>query len=121
MVTFQLVSQTKDEIKYNYFPEGDETCKTGVIAIDIRKEEIRVLHPAEKDFLVTVTVDSMKAVWDSINEMRAEQGETPLTEEELPVTTEENSYYCYAEKAIREIVKGYDAGNVLKSGCLMWY
>jgi len=121
MVTFRLIFETEEEIRYEYFPEGDETGEAGRISIDICKCEIMVLRPAAKDMLITATVDGMKAIRDSINEMRAEQGRPLLTEEELPSATEESHYYCYASKAMEKIFESYKSGIVLKSGCAVWH
>lgn len=121
MVTFRLIFEIEEEIRYEYFPEGDETGEAGLISIDICKGEITVLRPAEKDILITSTVDGMKAIRDSINEMRVEQGKPLLTEEKLPVATEESKYYCYAEKAVKKIIEECNNGNILVSGCVMWY
>ena len=121
MVTFRLIFEIEEEIRYEYSPEGDETGEAGLISLDICKGEITVLRPAEKDILITSTVDGMKAIRDSINEMRVEQGKPLLTEEKLPVATEESKYYCYAVKAVKKIIEECNNGNILVSGCVMWY
>ena len=121
MVTFRLMLEAEDEISYEYYPEGDENSEAGRISINVNKSEITVCQPAERDMLITVTVDSMKAMRDSINAMRAEQGRPLLTEEELPTATEGSHYYCYASKAMEKIFKSYKSGIVTKSGCVQWY
>lgn len=121
MVTIRLLYQSDKEIKYEYFSEGDEASAAGFIVIDLENEEIKLIQPAEKDYLITATVESLKKLRDSINEMRAEQGEELLTEEELPTVTEDIGFYCYASKAKEKITEEYNKGNILKDGCVIWY
>lgn len=121
MVTFRLIHKSDKEIKYEYFPEGNASSTAGIIAIDLEKEEITVFQPAELDTLMTITADSLIAMRKSINEMRAELGEALITEEELPTATEDNSYYCYASKAVKKITEEYNKGNILDNGCVLWY
>ena len=121
MVTFRMVIESDKEIKYEYFPEGDKSSTAGIITIDLKREEIQVLQPAERDILITATADSLTVMRNNINEMRAELGEGLLTEEELPSATEDGSYYCYASKAMKKISEEYNKGNILKDGCVTWY
>ena len=121
MVTFRLMLEAEDEISYEYYPEGDENSEAGRISINVNKSEITVCQPAERDMLITATVDGMKAIRDSINEMRAEQGRPLLTDEELPMATEESCYYCYASKAMEKIFESYKNGVVIKNGTVVWY
>ena len=57
----------------------------------------------------------------SIKEMRKENGEPLLTEEELPTATEESRYYQYASHAINGIGEAYEKGNILNEGTIAWY
>ena len=121
MVTFQLLHKSEKEIRYEYFPEGDVNSMAGLIGINLENDEIMVLQPAELDVLITVSGDSMKAMRDSINEMRSELGEPLLTEEELPMTKADSSYYCYASRAVQKIEKDYRRGIILQEGNVIWY
>jgi len=121
VVTYRLVYESDKEIRYEYFPDGDEDYAAGLIGIDVQKKEISVLQKAELDVLLSVSAEHMKAIRDSINEMRAERSAPPLTEKELPEVTEESSYYCYASHAMKEIETYYCRGEVIKKGEVMWY
>jgi hypothetical protein len=59
---------------------------------------------------------------EQVNEMRAQDGELPLTEEEWPIETEDIGYYWYADHAIDVILEAYNKdGTVMKQGTAHWY
>ena len=53
--------------------------------------------------------------------MRVENGETPLTEEELPSSTKDSRWYYYADHAIRRLCKLFDTGEEPTEGTVAWY
>ena len=53
---------------------------------------------------------------DAINEMRAENGEPPLTEEELPTATEDEEWYYYVDHAIRRVREQLKKGVIPEKG-----
>ncbi len=120
MVTYELIAVTDKTITYNYYPEGKkETC--GIISIDLVKEEMVLEKPSENDVLINLEKDDLNQMRDEINRMRAENGESLLTEEELPVAKEDSSYYVYATHAIKDICDKYNNGNTPENGTVMWY
>lgn len=121
MVTFRMIFKSDKEIRYEYFPEGNKASTPGIIDINLVNKEIKVLLPAEQDILITATAESLNVMRKSINEMRAELGEQPLTEEELPIVTHNRHYYCYASKAINRIIDSYNNGILLEDGHVIWY
>ena len=50
-----------------------------------------------------------------------ENGEEPLTEEELPTATEGESWYWFGDHAISKIWNAFREGKELDKGCAMWY
>ena len=121
MVTFKLLDKTEKEIRYEYFPEDDKNSEAGLIGINIDEESIVVAKPAERDSLMRVLASELNEMRDSINEMRKENGEPLLTEEELPTATEDDVFYCYASHAIRKIKEAYKKGCILEEGMAAWY
>ncbi len=121
MVIFELTQRSDSFIRYAYYPEGDKSKKPGTIEIDVKAESIYVVVPAELDRKRIATASEINLLRDAINEMRREQGEPDLTEEELPSATEDEELYFYADMAIQRIVEAYNAGTVLEKGSSMWY
>jgi len=121
MVAFKLVYQDKNIIRYEYYLENDKMGIAGVILLDIDKKIIEVLKPAEEDNMITIKAEELNSIRVSIDEMRKENGESPLTEEELPIAVEDSHYYLYASHAIKEIKKSLDRDEILQNGVVMWY
>lgn len=121
MVTFKLLYRADKEIRYEYFPEDDKNCSAGIIGINVDEESIFVVQPAEKDMLRCVPFDDLNAMRDSINEMRRENGEPPLSEEELPTAKEDDVFYYYDSHAINKIAEAYNHGEILEHGMAAWY
>lgn len=48
-------------------------------------------------------------------------GDSPLSEEELSIETEDIEYYQYASHAMKSISEEYSKGIVPKGGTVMWY
>ena len=121
MVTFKLLDKTGKVIRYEYFPEDDKNSEAGIIGINVDEESIVVVKMAERDSLRHVLASELNEMRDSINEMRKENGEPQLTEEELPTATEDEVFYCYASHAISKIKEAYEKGCVLEEGMAAWY
>ena len=91
-----------------------------MIGINVTEDAIGLLKPAERDRM-RIIKEKLNSMRDSINEMRKENGEPPLSEEELPTATEDSKYYQYASHAIRKINEAYEGGCVLEEGMVAWY
>ena len=57
---------------------------------------------------------------DSVNEMRKEEGQPPLSEDEWPSATTEFTTTFFADHAIRKITEGFNSGNILREGEAVW-
>ena len=121
MVTFKILYKTDTEIRYEYYPEDDKNSIAGLIGINVVEDTIELLQPAERDRMRIIKAEELNSMRDSINEMRKENGEPPLSEEELPTATEDSKYYQYAFHAIRKINEAYEDGRVLEEGMAAWY
>lgn len=121
MVTFNKIYSSEQEIRYEYFPEGDKTCTAGVIGINLETDNISLIQPAERDLQIVIPASEMNAMRKNIEEMRKECGEEPLTEDELPTVTEDTMYYRYASHALNKISGAYENGKILDSGEVIWY
>lgn len=67
------------------------------------------------------TAKELNEMRDAINQMRIENGEPELTEDELPIATEDESWYWYGDHAINSIWKAFCEGKELPEGTVMWY
>jgi hypothetical protein len=122
MVTFELESITSDKAVYKYFPENHRESAYGVFSISLVNGDVVLEVVAEEDHLCRTSASELNAMRDAINEMRAENGEPPLTEEEWPIETEDIGYYWYADHAIDVISDAYNKdGTVIKQGSAHWY
>lgn len=121
MVYFEITTRTGKCITYAYYPEGDKGTNPGVIELNIVTGQATLVAPAQEDHLCSASVEDLNALRASMDEMRKEAGLAPLTEEELPRATEDQSWYAYADHAIRRITKEYQKGTVLEQGSVMWY
>lgn len=113
MVKFILKTKNDNILTYEYFPEGDFESKAGIIILDINFGTISIDVPAEKDFLCSTTAKELNEMRDAINQMRIENGEPELTEDE--------SWYWYGDHSINSIWKAFCEGKELPEGTVMWY
>lgn len=86
-----------------------------------REDTIELLQPAERDRMLVVKAEELNSCRDSINAMQKENGELPLTEDELSTATEDSKHYQYASHAIRKITEAYEVGHVIEEGMAAWY
>ena len=121
MVTFELIKKTDAALRYKYFPKGDITKRAGIIFVDRNKEIIDVEVPAELDFKAFASVSELNEMRLTINQMRAEDGREPLTEQELPLVTDDDEWWYYADYAMRQIAEKYDNGVVIEKDTVAWY
>ena len=121
MVTFKLVSKTETSIIYNYYPEGRETQEFGIICIDLLNDTIILEKLAANDFERVIKKEELNEMREAINKMRLENGESELSEDDLPTATEDEVSRFYADHAINAIWKAYKKGTPLKSGSRAWY
>ena len=121
MVTFFIDSRDATQVVYKYYPEDHTDKAFGVIIVDLVSEEISVKVVAAEDFLCRTSADELNEMRNAINEIRLENGEPPLTEEELPTATEGSEWYYYADHAIRRLIEEFDKGIVPEKGTVAWY
>lgn len=121
MVTYFIDSRNNTEVVYKYYPEDHTDKSYGLIKVDLVREKVSVKVVAEEDFLCRTSADELNNMRNAINEMRLENGEPPLTEEELPTAAEGSEWYYYAEHVIRRLIEEFDKGNVPEKGTVAWY
>lgn len=121
MVKFILKTKEEKNLIYEYFPEGDYESKGGIIILDTNSETISINVPAEKDFLCSTTAKELNNMRDAINQIRIENGAPELTEDELPIAAEDESWYWYGDHAINSIWNAFLEGKELPEGTVMWY
>ena len=121
MVTFKLVSQTETGMIYNYYPEGRENQEFGIICINLINNTVVLEKLAAKDFERVITKEELNEMRETINKMRLENGESELSEDELPIATKDIISRYYADHAINAIWEAYKKGTPLKSGSRAWY
>ena len=121
MVTFNLINKENGIFTYEYYPQGNTEAKAGIIRLDATEKDISIIAPAEDDFLRSTSAEELNRMRDAINEMREENGEEPLTEEELPTATESESWYWFGDHAVDKIWAAFLEGKELDKGCAMWY
>lgn len=121
MVKWILKNKREKTLIYEYFPEGDFESKAGIIILDGNLETISVKVPAEKDFLCSTTAKELNDMRNAINQMRIENGEPELTEDELLIATEEETWYWYGDHAMDGIWEAFCEGKELPEGTVMWY
>lgn len=121
MVKFILKEQVDNKYTYEYFSNGDFSKKAGIIIVDTVAESIWVEKVAEEDFECHTTAGELSDMRNAINEMRAENGEPPLTEEELPIATEGSRRYYYANHAINRLCDLFNKGEEPIEGTVAWY
>ena len=121
IVKFILKEKTDNKFVYEYFPEGDFSKKAGIIIVDTASESVWVEKVAEEDFECHTTADEFNDMRNAINGMQAENGEPPLTEEELPTATEGSKWYYYANHAINRLCDLFNNGEEPTEGTVAWY
>ncbi len=121
MVTFLIDSKDDTQAVYKYYPENntDKTC--GIIRVNLSSKEITIDTVAEEDFVCRASADELNEMRNSINQMRLERGEPPLTEEELPTAVKDSEWYFYADHVIRRVIEELEKGAVPEKGTVAWY
>ena len=121
MVTFKLVARTDTKITYHYYPQGREDRDFGIISIDLAIGIVILEKLAVDDSERVITKEELNEMRDSINSMRLENGEKELSEDELPIATEDVISRYYADHAMNAIFEAYKKGSPLESGIVKWY
>ena len=122
MVILKKVSSSKEEVVYEYYPEG-KTEFPGIIAADLKEGKVFLKESSEKDFYREILGSELNDMRDSINNMRVENGEEPYTEEELPICDPDKDYggYVYAEKALSKLEEFCETNDFKDEGIVTWY
>ena len=121
MVTYFIDSKDATQVVYKYYPENHTDKACGHIRANLDSEKITIDAVAEEDFVCRTSADELNEMRNAINEMRLENGEPPLTEEELPTATEGDEWYYYADHMVRRLIEEFEKGNIPESGTVAWY
>ena len=121
MLKFKLISKENGLYIYEYYPDGDFSKKPGIVSLDINTQEIKILVAAEEDFMCHATAEQLNKSRESINECRKEIGEPPLTEEELPIATEDIGWYYFGDHMLMYLVCRLEDSNFEEEGMVAWY
>lgn len=121
MVTFKSINKTDNYLIYHYFPEGKEELDPGILQLNLSEISVKILKLAEKDFEQIIPKEELNELRNVINKARVEAGEPELTNDELPIATEDEILHFYADKAIQKILNEYKKGKILETGTVMWY
>ena len=121
MVKFILVEETDEIAVYWYYPEGNFDKAHGVVTLFKKTGAFEITQLAPDDFSRYVPVEDVKALRDSVNNERIEQGEPELTEEEWPTPTEGFVNTFYADHVITRVRESFEKGEVIKKGYAAWY
>ena len=121
MVILKKISFSNEEVIYEYYPEG-ETEFPGTIVADLKERKVFLKEISEKDFYIKTLGAELNDMRDSINKMRIENGEEPLTEEELPICDPDKDYggYYYAEKALSKLVEFLETNDYEDKCTVAW-
>jgi hypothetical protein len=106
---------------YNYFPENNKDKAHGVVFIELDIGDIVLDTVAEMDGIRRATAEELNSMRDAINQMQIENGDPPLTEEELPIATEDEEWYAYADHVMRRLRDEKRKGNIPEKGMIAWY
>ncbi len=122
MVTFKLIFNDGKIAIYWYFPEGKEENGHGVIIVNQVEHTIKIETLAPDDFQREEPAENLNQLRDEINAIRLENGEPPLTEEELPTATEPMIITFFADHVISSIGKTIrEEGKLPETGMSAWY
>lgn len=99
MVCFEITARAENGVTYAYYPEGDQSATPGVIQWNTVTGQAALVTPAQGDQLRGASAEDLNALRTAINETRKEAGLAPLTDEELPRATTDQSWYAYADHA----------------------
>ena len=122
MVIFKRLAQDDSEITYEYYPEGKKENTPGIIVIDITRMQVKEIIPSGDDICIKQTVDELNEFRNNVNQMRIEEGEPEITEEEWPSAKEDVEYFQYAQHAIERIDEMYELNGVFPAeGNAVWY
>ena len=120
MVTFKLMSQTDTVLTYYYYPNGEEDKDFGIFDLDLSYNTIILKKLAEDDFERVITKEELNEMRASINQLRLKNGEAELSEEELPLATEDIISRYYADHAVLKVFEAYKEGEILEAGQVRW-
>lgn len=120
MVIFKLKLKGKDNLIYEYFPNGCKDEKCGIIKLDTKNRKISIVSVAKRDFKEIITARELKDCRDWINKCRKEEGKTSLTEEELPTLKKDVFRYYFGTHALNAIWDDFINDNLREEGMVVW-
>lgn len=121
MVKYKLFFKEKNIFRYYYYVFGNLNSEPGIIEVNLEKETIKIITPAPNDFLETFTIEDALSLREGINEIRKENGEPELTENELKIPKKDIKYYRYGSPAMRNISDKLEKDNKLpENGTVAW-
>ena len=121
MVTFIIDSKDDAKVVYRYYPENHMDSAFGLIGVNLENGNITLDVVAEEDFLCRTSANELNEMRDVINEMRIENGEPSLTEEEWPTAIEADEWYYYADHVIHRLRDEIEKRNIPDKGVVVWY
>ena len=121
MVKYKLISKENGLYIYEYYPKGNYSKKCGIVKLDTNKKGIEISIVAEEDFLYIITAKELNKSRDIINVFRKENGEKPLTEEELPMLKEDVKRYYYGSHVVNKIWEDFIGNTMKEEGMVAWY
>ncbi len=116
MVTFELVENTGDTLRYEYYPEDDRSAAPGVIVVDKTRMAVDMRKPAENDIFRPASDEEKAAMQAGLNAMREKRGDPPLPQEILDSMTRAAGKYVYLDPAMQAIANAFYGGQPLESG-----
>lgn len=102
MVTFILKNRTVNRLVYEYYPEGDSEKLPGLISVWLKKSDVVLDVVAEDDFITFSISKEISELRDSIDEIYAELGMSPESDEWEDFEDDNDCYY-YADVVINKI------------------
>lgn len=121
MVVFVVNEKDDNKAVYRYYPENHTDSSFGIITVCLESGEAFIVRVAEEDFICKTSADELNSMRDAINEMRKENGEPPITDEELSTATENEEWYYYADHVICRIREELGNGKIPEKGMVAWY
>ena len=121
MVSFELKEVTDSVAIYWYYLENDKETGYGILTLDKKNGYVSITKMAQNDFSRVISVEELNSLRNSVNDMRKENGEPELTEEEWPSSTEPEISTFYADHVMRKLVDAFKNGTLLESGSAIWF
>ena len=121
MVTFKLVDSDDRYFTWHYWPNGMVDAGYGTIVIDREEGRLQLTELAPMDSFIRVSVEEQLQRREAAAKMREAEQMPELTEAEWPIPTAEMTATVFADYAIRDILVGYNGGELIEEGTANCY